>query len=223
MLNIVCVKTGDKYSLEYVNKLQSMVGRNLAIDYSFCCITDDTKGLNPDMYILPALYPGWWSKMQVFGLNMCDGFEYKDNDVILFIDLDTIIIKDLGPLVNYGFECLKEVPVVILEDFNRPNGYGSALFMFKHNTMSHVYTDFERNSEEIIEDYDKRSEGDQHYLEKVLPYVMFWPKEWVISYKNTKDRAQTLDVLPEEAKVLCFHGPPKPHEISEEWVEELWR
>lgn len=219
MLNVICVKTGDKYSAEYVNKLQSMVKRNLSIDYNFTCITDDPKGLNPDMYILTALYPKWWSKIQAFNSSLCDEFEFDDEDHILFIDLDTVIIQDLEPLVDYGFECLKEVPLVILEDFNRPGGYGSALFMLKANSMSFVFEDFKEHSECIMREFA----GDQDYLEKVAPFVSFWPRSWVVSYKNSKDGAQTLEVLPEEAKVLCFHGPPKNHEVSEAWVRELWK
>ena len=38
---VVCLKWGNKYSAEYVNKLYSMVKRNLTIDYEFVCFTEN--------------------------------------------------------------------------------------------------------------------------------------------------------------------------------------
>ena len=213
MLNVICVKTGDKYSAEYVNKLQSMVKRNLVMEHRFICITDDQSGLNPDMYILEALYEGWWSKLQVF--EKID-FIFEDGEPVLFIDLDMLIVNDLGALVNYGLECLEKAPLVILEDFNRPNGYGSAIFMIRANTLSRVYKKFAEYPNAVMKGY----KGDQQYLEKVLPCAMFWPREWVLSYKVDKLHTEPL---PDTAKVVCFHGPPKNHEVDDEWVKELWK
>ena len=213
MLNIVCVKTGDKYSAEYVNKLQSMVKRNLVMEHRFICITDDSTDLNPDMYVLEARYEGWWAKLQVF--EKID-FIYKAGEPILFIDLDMLIVRDLGALVNYGLEHLETVPLVILEDFNRPNGYGSAIFMIKAGSLSHIYEQFAEYPNATMNGYT----GDQNYLEKCLPYAVFWPREWVLSYKVDKLHTEPF---PDTAKVVCFHGPPKNHEVDDEWVKELWR
>jgi hypothetical protein len=44
MLNVVCMKWGDKYGPEYVNKLYSMVRRHLHKEYRFICLTDTTIG-----------------------------------------------------------------------------------------------------------------------------------------------------------------------------------
>lgn len=30
-------------------------------------------------------------------------------------------------------------------------------------------------------------------------------------------------VLPEDARVLCFHGKPDPHEVGDDFVSEHWR
>ena len=210
MLNIVCVKTGDKYSPEYVNKLRNMVTRNLSMEFRFVCFTDDASGLDNDIYRLPAIFDGWWSKLQVFD----EGF-FEDGEYILFIDLDTIIIKDLDGLVNFGIQGLQSLPLIIIEDFNRPFGYGSGLFMIKANSLTEVYESFIHNVETVTQTY----RGDQDFLEFIVPDVEFWPREWVLSYKvdelNTK-------ALPDTAKVVCFHGPPKNHEVDDGWVRELW-
>ena len=220
MLNIVCVKTGTKYDADYVNKLQAMVQKNLEnIEHRFICITDDTEGLNPDMYYLQALHDGWWAKMQVFDESQYIDSIFKDGEPILFLDLDTIIVKDIAELVVWGMIALESVDLVILEDFNRPDGYGSAVLMLYANSLLSVYANFVLDEDEIIKHYTGRNEGDQQYLEKVIPDVAFWPREWILSYKV--DGLHTQPV-PDTAKIVCFHGPPKNHEVDDGWVKRLW-
>ncbi len=36
-VNIICMKWGDKYGAEYVNKLYAMVKRNITIPFQFVC------------------------------------------------------------------------------------------------------------------------------------------------------------------------------------------
>ena len=47
--NVVCIKWGSKYSAEYVNKLHSMLERNLSLHHRFISLTDDSTGLNSDI------------------------------------------------------------------------------------------------------------------------------------------------------------------------------
>jgi len=47
LVNVVCLKWGIKYDREYVNRLYSMVERNLTIPHRFICVTDDPRELNP--------------------------------------------------------------------------------------------------------------------------------------------------------------------------------
>ena len=46
-----------------------------------------------------------------------------------------------------------------------------------------------------------------------------FPQNWVISYKLQAIRTG----IPEDCKIVSFHGRPKPHECSEVWVKENWR
>ena len=42
---VVCLKYGDKYSADYVNKLYNGVKRNLTVPFEFVCYTEDPKGI----------------------------------------------------------------------------------------------------------------------------------------------------------------------------------
>ena len=42
MKNVVCIKWGEKYSAEYVNRLYGMVQRQLSLPHRFVCLTEDS-------------------------------------------------------------------------------------------------------------------------------------------------------------------------------------
>ena len=70
--NFACVCYGDKYSLEYVEKLYNMVQRNSTYLHNFYCFTDNVKAekvltghINVRKFPLHDLH-GWWNKMQLF-------------------------------------------------------------------------------------------------------------------------------------------------------------
>ena len=56
-LTIVCMKWGTKYDPSYVNKLYSMVERNLSSSFRFVCFTDDPTGIKEcvETYELPPI------------------------------------------------------------------------------------------------------------------------------------------------------------------------
>ena len=53
MVNVICMKWGKVYDATYVNRLQSMVRRNLKQSHRFVCFTDDPAGITPEVEVLP--------------------------------------------------------------------------------------------------------------------------------------------------------------------------
>ena len=51
--NILCLKHGQKYNADYVNKLYNMVSRNITVPFTMHCITEDRDGINPNINIIP--------------------------------------------------------------------------------------------------------------------------------------------------------------------------
>lgn len=218
MLNVVCLKLGDKFSAEYVNKLYSMVSRHMQdVEHTFWCITDDSTGIDGAVRISNSFsgLEGWWGKLQVFEKGLLPEDEY-----ILFLDLDSIIVGELFELVEYGKERLESERMVIMEDFNRPFGYGSAVFMIKADGGLHyVYERFLENKVSIMREHH----GDQEYFEVVVPDAAIWPRAWMLSYKVDSELLKNI-VVPKSAKIICFHGPPKNHEVlNDPLVAALWR
>ena len=70
---IICMKWGDKYGPEYVNRLYNMVSRHLNLDFQMVCLTDDSTGIDPAIACypipdmdLPAGPERGWKKLTTF-------------------------------------------------------------------------------------------------------------------------------------------------------------
>ena len=92
MYNVICVKFGTKYDSEYVNKLYNDLKVKSKLDFTFHCYTDDPKGIDPEIEIIPQLknptLKGVWNKLRLFDEEMC--LEGKT----FYFDLDVKILKD---------------------------------------------------------------------------------------------------------------------------------
>ena len=102
--NFACVCYGDKYSLEYVQKLYNMVQRHSTYLHNFYCFTDHT---NPEQVIKQPHHinfrkfplhdlQGWWNKMQLFHPN--NGLTGDT----LYMDLDVVILENIDDFFNHG-------------------------------------------------------------------------------------------------------------------------
>jgi hypothetical protein len=208
---IVCLKYGNKYGPEYVNKLYNMVKRNTTIDYEFVCMTENISGLDPHITILPLetdnkIDIGWWYKINLFDPN----FPLKGT--LLFIDLDVITFNDLDKFFEY-----EPGEFVIIENFhkNHPCIMNSSCFRMESETYSHVYKEFLANRTNVM----KRFTGDQDWMNHTIKDNKFWPLDWVRSYKwDMKGDASNPDT-----SIAVFHGRPNPHEINTPWSKEHWR
>ena len=68
----MCLKHGTKYSSDYVNKLYNGVLRHCTIDFEMVCLTDDPRGLHPNIKVisLPAGLQGWWCKPYMYSKDL---------------------------------------------------------------------------------------------------------------------------------------------------------
>lgn len=231
MNNIVCLKHGNKYSADYVNKLYNMVKRNITVPYEFYCFTENRKGLDPnikviDLFLDPRIQ-GWWYKTYFFNPNIgLDG-------TLLYFDLDVIIFDNIDKLFDY-----KPGEFCIIRDFNRSlrkdwNKMNSSVFRLEIGQHAHVYENYIKDPTNA-----RRYHGDQDWIfAQVTEDFNFWPEEWIQSYKwEMRDRNQLQRINgvrnfrnpgePKIAKgcsVAVFHGQPNPHDCIDPWCKENWK
>jgi len=229
---VVCLKWGDKYGPEYVNKLYRMVQRNLTINHEFICFTEQPANLVPgirviDLELMPGI-EGWWYKPMFFNPNLgLDG-------VILFLDLDMIIFENINKLFSY-----KPNEFIIIQDFNRHvvrnyDKFNSSIFRLNTGQHAQVYHDYMADKNNI----SRRFQGDQDWIRhSIKDKYHYWPVDWIQSYKwemrgkpqmtggprgardfVTKGDPKILD----ETCIAVFHGDPNPHYCKDDWVQKNW-
>jgi hypothetical protein len=227
---VLCLKHGNKYSAEYVNVLKKMTQRNLTVAHEFVCFTEDPKGIDPDIRILPlpaVVLKGWWYKTMLFNPHL------PIQGTMLFIDLDVIIFKNIDKLFTH-----KPGEFCVCRDFNRcfqPNWQKMNSSVVRWSTGQHpqIYNNFIKDPHTI----SKRFHGDQDWLfDQVKKHYQFWPDEWIQSYKwemrgNPKLVRQKTGfknfTSPGEPKiksdtaVAVFHGDPR--ECVDPWCQTHWK
>lgn len=213
MLNIVTVQVQDYCGrgAEYVARLFDGIKENMpaGIDYRCICLTDDpaTVPQTIDVRFVEDELTGWWAKLNLFKPDV-----FNPGDRILYFDLDTIILGDLAGLAGYAGRFAS------LRDPFEGGILNSSIMAWEAGTFDHVWT---RWDEAGRPQFDPR--GDQNWIGQIIGVKPdYWhemlPKQ-TVSFK--KD-CWLSGAIPKDARVLFFHGRPRPHECQAPFVRELW-
>jgi len=226
---VACLKWGNKYGPEYVNRLHSMVSRHLSTNHEFVCFTEDRKGIDSNVNILPLPsinMQGWWYKPYMFSN------EFDLEGTLLFLDLDVVICNNIDKLFSYepGEFC-------IIRDFNRKfrsnwNRMNSSVFRTPIGKYQNLWENFKNNPR----DHTSRNRGDQDWMFKNVRDHVFWPDSWIQSYKweirDKRDLSVTngrrnfeFDAPPKltnDLSIAVFHGEPNPADCKDQWVQQHW-
>jgi len=240
---VICMKWGDKYGAEYVNRLYSMVSRHLTLDFQMVCLTDDTNGIDPAIHCypipelnLPAGPERGWKKLTTFKTDL-----YDLKGVALFLDIDIVIVDNIDGFFTYNAE--HDDSVVIIRDWKKPWRMigNSSVYRFNvgMNTYPDLLTNFERNFDTIRQNV----RHEQAYLSNYLRehhHLEYWDKTWCVSFKYQCMAPAVLSFvrapkLPHGAKIVIFHGeinPPEAinggggkwyrHVKPSPWLKEYW-
>lgn len=98
-MDVVCLKWGDKFNHEHVNRLYRMVCKNLDCDFNFICYTENSNDIDSNIIIHPLPdydLEKWWWKLTLF--------EHPAKNITLFLDLDVVIQNNITHLKNYCVE-----------------------------------------------------------------------------------------------------------------------
>ena len=212
MINVWCVCVGDKYGEEDVRILRNMIDRHLSLPHDFYVLSDRQRG-DFNCIIPDEKWPGWWSKLLLFRYAFGQVL-YLDLDVVVVGSLDYLISEQLSMAANWAqsghggcqssvmswhadhdayFNLVKEFD---LDQLGKPDPNGNCPHYGLYNGLW----------------------GDQEYITQKLgdPGSGKVKKaSGIYSYKyHCRDKG-----LPDDAAVICFHGYPKPSEVSETWVK----
>ena len=203
-LTVWCVCNGTKYADSDVHTLKGMVARHLDQPHIFRCLADrEIPGI--DTLISPLNWPGWWSKLLLFRVSHGQNL-YFDLDVVITGQIDGLVSDQLSMASNWA-----------------QSGHGGC----QSSVMS-----WGRDYSFIPDSFDigqlnepergncgsygsKGLWGDQEFITGLMgePGGLVKPMRGIKSYKYHCQQS-----LPGDARVVCFHGPPKPNQVHDEWV-----
>lgn len=195
-LTVWCMNTNEYAPQADVDILERMVAKHLSEPHQFVCITESDL-------------PGWWGKVRLF-----DG---RANARNLWLDLDTVITGPLDGLVTPLADGIR-----IAKNWAQ-SGYGGC--------QSSVMYWEGHNGRVISDDFDPRI---AHWPPRNEPGVLWGDQEWITVLRDDgRIEVQYFDPvdvisykyhvrgqgLPPHAKVVVFHGEPKPADVHESWVD----
>lgn len=198
---VVCVlkSGGDFTPLHALNLREQALEHNP--DVEFICLTDmfEKEWTRP----LKNRWEGWWSKIEVFSR------EYVG--AVIYLDLDTALFGSLTPL----FEAIEDRPASMFmrRPTRKKEQWASGVMGF-FEQRKEIYETFLRDPMRWM----RLLKWDQRFISTQLRC------EWVGAVQDHLSGMYSYKhhcrlSLPDDARVVCFHGKPRPHEVGKPY----WR
>ena len=238
LINVVCVKWGTLYNYDYVNRLYSMVKKNLTAEFEFYCITEDSSNIIKEVTCIQS--PIEWVKNQWYKETMFLKNTIPER-ITLYLDLDIVIVSSLDPLIPKNEN---DENWYMSRDFlkrNIPTFHGAVMVF----NPKYWYDFFDYFKNKINSGYEMKRGNEQpliatYHLTRNYRNFKIYPNEYIWSYKYGYTR-QNINVenshiysgfKPHEKGIICsFHGWPKIHQVLEleyinqnttKWIRESW-
>lgn len=218
MIAVLCVlRSGGRYSPEWVHRLERGVARNLTLPHRFVCLTD-MPGVSLDCHPVPLStnWPGWWAKLELFQ------FRTK----CLYLDLDSVVVGSLDAIAA------AEHKFTMTHEYYRPHLMCSTAMAWDGD-FSFLWREMARkdDTKKVMKFYDNWTPegriGDQGYIEETLTGAGYLPATFrdrfgersIASYKVHCRK----DGLQGNESVVAFHGNLKPDQLGHvDWIRENW-
>lgn len=214
MITVACVlRSGGIYTAEWVDRLAAGVRRHLAAPHHFVCLTDVPLALSgiAAVPLAAGARAGWWSKLELFRPDLFAGR-------VLYLDLDSVVVGDLAELAAYGGG------FGMIGNFYRPQQSQSGLMAWNADGVAagEIWNRWQADPAGTV----RRHHGDGDFIGGVLGgqedrLDRRYPGQ-IVSYKVNclGARGATLrgtegpPAIPTGARVVCFHGAPKPTDLT---------
>ena len=231
-LAVVCFKWRSapnyrsKFEAVHVNTLKRMVERHYPDPFRFICITDDPRGIDPDVEVY-ALWqdlahvrsphgpknPSCYRRLRMFARNNAAWLGPR----WVWVDLDCVIVGDMRPLWN------RPEDFVIWKSTTSGNCYCGSMVLNRTGTRPQLWEDFDPLRSPIETRQARLFGSDQAWIAHRLgPREATWgPSQGAYSYriqiKPNRDR------LPDNARIIFHHGkedPWSPYCARIPWVRQ---
>lgn len=218
----------DYYPAEYVNNLYRSVLRNTSLPFEFVLYAGDGVSsekralLDPAIRIVDIGLPYWWSGM-FFWRPDPPGIRTGS---ILYLDLDQVITGGLDEIFRFPSDhaYMKDYPADACPAGCETHACASAA-LIRNGAGALVWDEYVRAGMPKWDPLEaKPGRPMPMAVQTVLNEAKYgarfdtFPESWVVSYRIWAKRKGIAGT-----KIVAFHGRPKPHEVDDGWVKELWR
>lgn len=180
-----CGNCGPKY----VEKLYYALKEHTTVPYDFVCFTDQPEKLNvPCVKFKPRFK---WN------LNKFEAYNHLQGR-ILTLDLDTLILKNIDDILEFDEE------FITCSGAYQPNKAGGSIV---GTTAEYGYKNIWLPLINSTEKITKETGGSERFFfRKYLSNIEFFQNKYqgIYSYK--------VDGMKSDARIVIFHGKPRPHE-----------
>lgn len=212
-----------------VHALRNMIARHYRRPHRFFCVTDDPRGLEPSVTVVPLwpdhgalpsprgpLQPSCYRRLKVFSAEAGALFGER----FVCIDLDVVITGPLEPLFD------RPEDFVIWGDTAPRTWYNGSLFMLRAGARRQVWEQFDPARSPAAALAAGQFGSDQAWISHCLgPNEARWGKDdGVFSYRvHLQPKGSHL---PRGARVVVFHGkvdPWSPQAQRVPWIKAHYR
>ena len=233
-IDCACVIHGTAYSWTYVERLYNMLSRHITPGIRLHVYTEADRPV-PEPMIKHVLTEwnitrpkrGWWYKMQLFNPEHHAG-------PLLYFDLDTVIVGNIDWIWQQPLSYFWAIRDFRYLQNPHHAGFNSSVMWWNVRNFSWVWEQF---SKEDIKQVTKNNPGDQDYITKAIDINqrrffedrMFESFRWQcldggydFQRRQHKSPGSGVKIAP-DTSVVVFHGLPKPHQISDAAITQLWK
>lgn len=201
-MNVMCLYwvgefRGRDFTMDDVIALYWSVRNHMKKPFKFYCLTNSNESFPLGIYPieLENNWPGWWSKVELHRPDLPKGRT-------LYLDLDTHIVNDLQPILDY------EGDLVMFKTRVRSRAimsglvkrYQAATMLFDSGTpvMKEFYHNFKTNPVWWMNKY----RSDQDVMGAWIPNQPTFPDNWMMKLNNCQD-----GIIPKDCIIVT--GQPK--------------
>ena len=201
---------------KYVNNLFEGVSRYADRPFDFICFTNEDLDLAPGIEqrsfpmvttrgVLPRLYM-FSEQSGLFGHQ------------VLCLDLDVVVVGDLGPLMSYsGLFCARS-KFKIGEEHKLDGDIMS--FQAGREAEARFWKPFVKD----VKAAELLTQGRERYWMRYVAGDIAdrWDVVTPKSVRSFKRHMGNSNKIPSGAAIISCHGIPRPHQVKGEWIKEYW-
>ena len=227
-------KYRSSFTSTHVNVMRRMVLEHYPHPHKFLCVTNDPKGLAPDIGVIPDTEdfapltnptdklkkphdrPACYRRLRAFQPDIGKLFGPR----FIMLDLDMVLVGDVSPIFNR----VEDMVMYCEPGYQQYNG---SMLLLTAGARPKVWRYFAQSPSDgrakaVAAGY---AGSDQAWISYCL-----WPREptWTPAdgvYSYLKNNIHLDGVLPPDARIVNFHGrvdPWSPISQSLDWVRRYW-